>query len=299
MQEIGTDVGCWQGIKTGGGTWTWNLFSQGLPESAITDLAIHARARLLRAATHGRGVWEIRLDDTSGTDPDIYMRANYADTGRLQGGARFPWVDGAQDPTAPGFNVDHSMSADIKVRRGSLAASLPPLSAPPNYLDFASNIGDSIDPTTHIETADASGANQVFIQVHNRGLTPVPGSQVEMLLLLADSSAGLSALPNDYATHINQADTTTTWLANTGWSFADPNTPYRNLPGTLDVRTPQVVEYDIDFSTLALPAGHNQVCAAAFVTTTIASEQLSSTNTDLNQLTMQDKHVVFRTLLLV
>ena len=296
---LGTDVGCWRGTKTGATSWTWTLFSQGLPESAITDLAIHARARLLRAATHGRGVWEIRLDDTSGADPDIYLRANYADTGRLQGGARFPWVDGAQDPTTPGSSVDHSMSADIKVRRGSRAAGLPPLSTPPNYLDFATSIGDVIDPTTRIETADASGTNQVFLQVHNRGFTAVPGSQVQVLLLVADASTDLPVLPNEYAAHINQADTATTWLANTGWAFADPTVPYRHLSGGLDVRTPQLVEYDIDFSALSLPAGHNRVCAAAFVTTTIAAEQLSSTATDLHQLTMQEKHVAFRILLLV
>jgi hypothetical protein len=139
----------------------------------------------------------------------------------------------------------------------------------------------------------------VFIQVHNRGLTPVPGGQVQVLLLLADASTGLPALPDGYAAHINQADPTKSWLADGGWSFADPAVPYRNLPGTLDVRAPQVVEYDLDCSTLSLPAGHNQVCAAAFVTTTIATEQLSSTTTDLDQLTMQDKHVVYRTLLLV
>jgi hypothetical protein len=296
---LGTDVGCWRGFKTGSGTWTWELFSQGLPESAITDLAIHARARLLRAATHGRGVWEVRLDDTSERDPDIYMRVNYADTGRLQDGTRFPWVDGAQDPTAPGRNVNHSMSADIKVRRGSLAAHLPALGTPPNYLDFANGLGDAIDPATHLETADVAGTNQVFIQVHNRSLTPVPGGQVQVLLLLADASTGLPALPDGYTAHINQADPTKSWLADSGWSFADPAVPYRNLPGTLDVRAPQVVEYDLDCSTLSLPAGHNQVCAAAFVTTTIATEQLSSTATDLDQLTMQDKHVVYRTLLLV
>ena len=56
------------------------LDPQGLPEAAVTNLAIHRLARLLRAATHGRGVWEIPLDITSTSDPDIYLRVNYADT---------------------------------------------------------------------------------------------------------------------------------------------------------------------------------------------------------------------------
>lgn len=296
---LGTDVGCWRGIKAGNGNWTWDLFSQGLPESAITDLAIHAQARLLRAATHGRGVWEIPLDATVGADPELYLRVNYADSGRLQNGTRFPWVDGTQDPTTPGSIVNRAMSADIKVRRGSLAGKLPALSTPPDHLDFATNLGDVIDPTTHLETADATGPNQVFIQVHNRGLNPVSGSQVQVLLLVADASGGLlPVLPSDYALHVNQLDSSADWLANTGWSFADPVAPYRALPRTLDVRSPQVVEYSLDCSTLALPTGHDQLCAAAFVTASIAGGQLSSSLTNLDQLTMRDRQVVFRLLLL-
>lgn len=57
---VGTDVGVWKGTRTGA-SWAWTEFSQGLPEAAVTDLAVHAGARRLRAATHGRGVWEIRI----------------------------------------------------------------------------------------------------------------------------------------------------------------------------------------------------------------------------------------------
>ena len=295
---IGTDVGCWKGIKAGTNTWRWNLFSSGLPEAAITDIGIHARTHLLRVATHGRGIWEIPLDATSGIDPDVYMRVNYADTGRVSGGARFSWVDGAQDPTAVGYLVYRWMSADIKVRRGSFFV-LPALNTPPDYLDFATNIGDYIDPTTHLETADPLGTDRIFVEVHNRGLTPIPGSQVSVLLLLTDASAGLPALPANYAFHINTGDTSTSWLAGTPWSFADSTTPYRTLPGMLDVRTPQVVKYDVDLSTLALPAGHDHVCAAAFVTTTLPTEKIRSTNTNLDQVAMQDKHIVYRNLHLV
>jgi hypothetical protein len=295
---IGTDVGCWKGRKTDSNTWEWTLFSSGLPEAAITDIAIHARSRLLRVATYGRGIWEIPLDATSGIDPDVYMRVNYADTGRITNGERFPWVDGAQDPTARGYNVYHWMSADIKVRRGSFIG-LPPLSTPPDYLDFSINIGDYTDPITHVETADVLGTNRIFVEVHNRGLTPIPGSQVRVLLLLTEAAAGLPSLPANYASHINTGDTSTSWLAGTHWSFADPVMPYRVLPGTLDVRTPRIVEYQINFATLALLPGHDHICAAAFVTTTFPAEQITSTSTDLDQVTMHDKHIVYRNLHLV
>jgi hypothetical protein len=294
---VGTDVGCFKGTKTGATTWNWSLFSQGLPEAAITDLLIHARTRLLRAATHGRGVWEVTIDAPSESDPDIYLRVNYADTGRLPGGARYPWVENAEDPTSPGFHVFHWMSPDIKVRRPSLTG-LPLLGTPPDYLDFATNIGDYIDSTSHIETADTT-TNSIFVQVHNRSLVPVQGNDVRVLLLLTDAAAGLPPLPAGYAAHIVAGDDPATWLPGSLWHAATPTSPYRTLPGTLDVRTPQVVEFDVDLSSLALPAGHDHVCAAAFVTTISAADRLTATNTNLDLLTMSDKHVVHRNLHLV
>lgn len=292
---VGTDVGCWRGQRTGPAAWTWTVFSPGLPEAAIVDLAVHQPARLLRAATHGRGLWEVQLDAAAGTDPDVYLRVNYADTGRIVGGTRYPWVEGAADPNRVGAKVYHWMSADIKVRRPSLPA-LPTLGSPADYLDYAVNIGDYVDSTTNIETADSSGTNRIFVEVHNRALTPIPGPQVRVLLLLTDASAGLPALPANYATHVNAGDTTN-WVVGTPWRFADPATPYRTLTAPLDVRTPQVVEFDVDLSTLGLPTGHDHVCAAAFVSAT--SDQITATVPSLDTATMQDKHIAHRNLHLV
>jgi hypothetical protein len=293
---VGTDVGVWKGTKTGPTTWTWALFSPGLPESAVVDLALQRQARLLRASTHGRGVWEIELDAAAGLDPDLYLRVNYADTGRTPGGARHPWVEGAPDPTRQGFNVYHWMSADVKVRRPSLVG-LPALSAPPDYLDYVVNIGDYVDSTSNTETADITGTNRIFVEVHNRGLTPVPAAQVRVCLLITDAAAGLPPLPASWATHINAGDTSTAWLSGSNWHFADPVTPYRTPPADVDVRTPQVVEFPTDFASLSLPLGHEHVCAAAFVTAT--GDSISSVDTSLDNVTMHDKHVAHRNLHLV
>jgi hypothetical protein len=287
---LGSDVGVWKGVKTGATTWTWSLFSQGLPEAAVTDLALHAPTRLLRAATHGRGVWEIPLDAASGKDPDIYLRVNYADTGR-----RFAFVVGAKDPTVVNHTLDQTMSADIKIRRHT-SAGLPTLHAPPDYIDFAINIGDVLDAVTFEETADRTGANRIFVEVHNRSLMALPGPQVRVLLLLADASAPLPALPAGYAARINAGDTTN-WVGGSGWHFADTVSPYRTLPGPLSVRTPQVVEYQVDFTSLPLPAGHDHACVAAFIST--PTDQLTSNTTDISLLTMQDKHVAFRKVKLI
>jgi hypothetical protein len=292
---VGTDVGCWKGVKTGPTTWSWSVYSQGLPEVAVVDLAIHEPARLLRAGTHGRGVWEIPIDATSGQDPDIYLRVNYADTGRLVGGARFGFVEGAFDPTRTTARVYHWMSADIKVRRSSLAG-LPPLVYPVDDLDFAVNVGDYVD-TTDIETVDSTGTDQIFVEVHNRSVTPLAANTVRVALLLTDASAGLPPLPADYVSHLNDLSTTSTaWLpATSPWKFANP--PYKYLNAPLDVRNPQVVEFDVTNLGSLFP-GTDHICAAAFVTT--AADQILATDTSsLDYTTMHDKHIAHRNLHLV
>lgn len=295
---VGTDVGCWKGQKSGAipPTWTWTTFSSGLPESAITGLQVHQRTRLLRASLYGRGMWEIPMDASSVPDTELYLRVNSADTGRTSATGRFPWVEGAPDPRRKTFSVYHWMSPDIKVRRPSLP-NPDPLSTPPDYLDFAVNIDDYVD-TNNTETVDETGVNRIFIQVHNRGRVGVPAAQVRVLLLLTDAAAGLPALPANYTTRINSGDTTN-WVAGTAWRFADPMSPYRSPATDVDARNPGVVFYDFDFSSLMLPAGHTHVCAAAFVTTTTAADQLVGTTPSMDALTMQDRHAAHRNLHLV
>jgi photosystem II stability/assembly factor-like uncharacterized protein len=56
----GTDIGVWVSVDGGG---TWSTFSTGLPRVAVFDMAFQAGGagaiRVLRIATHGRGIWEI------------------------------------------------------------------------------------------------------------------------------------------------------------------------------------------------------------------------------------------------
>jgi len=54
----GTDIGVY--FSSDGGA-SWTPFGTALPRVAVFDLAIQPTSRLLRAATHGRGVWETAL----------------------------------------------------------------------------------------------------------------------------------------------------------------------------------------------------------------------------------------------
>jgi hypothetical protein len=61
---VATDAGVWVRPLTGTDTG-WTLHGRGLPLTAATDLEIQWQTRVLRAATFGRGVWEVALDASS------------------------------------------------------------------------------------------------------------------------------------------------------------------------------------------------------------------------------------------
>jgi hypothetical protein len=275
---VGTDVGVFKGVKTGA-TWAWTVFCENLPECAVTDLQIHPVTRVLRAATHGLGIWEIALDAPNVPDPDLYLRANAADSGRAP---RPAWLDGIADPTNPGVTLTHLSSPDIKVLRSSGST----LASTPDFLGFAS----LKDFETDLNTYDTLGTNQIVIEVHNRGKSPVDGAQVRVLLLLADGTAPLPALPADLAARFTSGDTTA-WPS-AGWKFADPTNPYRALPGLLEARVPQVVRYDVDLDAAGLNT--SKLVAAAFITA--PADPYAAAGTDAGALALTDKHVAIRTL---
>jgi hypothetical protein len=55
---VGADIGVWHSADAGA---TWEPLQNGLPDAPVFDLQIHPTQRLLRAATHGRGVYELAL----------------------------------------------------------------------------------------------------------------------------------------------------------------------------------------------------------------------------------------------
>jgi photosystem II stability/assembly factor-like uncharacterized protein len=195
---IATDVAVYR--TTNGGT-SWTQFSQGLPNCAVFDLQL----RLLRAATHGRGLWERRLDVPSMPDVDLYFRDHLMATGR-----QTPTPNGVtaafEDPlqyVALGDALWWWQCADVKVDalEGSPAAYQMPVAT----VDYA-----AYESKLQHRNAQRGKVNRVYVQVHNRGIAPAVNVSVK--LLYANASAGLPALPPDFWTAFpNNSTNTTNW----------------------------------------------------------------------------------------
>jgi hypothetical protein len=80
---VAADLGVYE--TTDGGA-SWHNFSNSLPNAYVGDLLLHPHARVLRAATRNRGVWEIPVDGWM-TQPICGVQF----TGQLAGNASGRW----------------------------------------------------------------------------------------------------------------------------------------------------------------------------------------------------------------
>lgn len=136
---VGTDVGVFMGVPHTDGTpktWAWTPLSNGLPEAPVLDLALVKNPNLLRAATHGRGVWELNLTEARPVI-ETYLRAHVSDTRRV-----FP--PPAIDPTAFG-----TVPARIDASP-DLVITGPPNPPPPGDLPLSNQLRPRYSDSTRV-----------------------------------------------------------------------------------------------------------------------------------------------------
>jgi photosystem II stability/assembly factor-like uncharacterized protein len=91
----GTDIGVYR--STDGGT-NWTPFSNSLPRVPVFDMAIQNPNRVLRIATHGRGIWEISLSQ--------FALAKLSESFNPSGGMGSVAVTGPNGPTWTATTTD-------------------------------------------------------------------------------------------------------------------------------------------------------------------------------------------------
>jgi hypothetical protein len=174
----GGDLGV---FRTDNAGMNWSPWDQGLPNVAVFDLQIHSPRRLLRAATHGRSIWERHIDSAACPLVDLYMRDNILDSGRVQP------TPSAVHPFDSSIWAGHWQSEDIKV--DGQEPNFQTTNAVDNYVGFAS---------LQHRTARRNRTNRFYVQVHNRGVNVAHNVQVRGFF--APASAGLPPLPADFWT---------------------------------------------------------------------------------------------------
>lgn len=274
------DIGVWQSTDSG---MNWAPMQNGLPDAPVFDLQLHSTGRLLRAATHGRGMFEFKLDPPIQADVELYARDTTLDVGRAS------TVDGLADPeTWPAQIVLHYLSRNIKVDVPTPMG----YQTPSSNIDFLVFNDTIIDGSSHVATIDpAMGTvtNRVYVEVHNRGVVVPPNASV--MLLVANASAGLPLLPVGYETNVTNG----TPVVSATW----------NTVGTAmlsDVRNnfPRVAEFNLPSTLLPPPAslpGQGHWCALAVVHS--PDDPFTGVDTNADNLTIADRKVAQHNLELV
>jgi hypothetical protein len=260
---VGADIGVWHSPDAG---VTWEPFSEGLPDAGVFDLQLHAVRRLLRASTHGRGVYERALDPAPARAVELYVRDTQLDQGRV------PTVDGLPDPIRLGQTVGHDRGPDIKLDTPD--ANGRHQFSPTSDIDFLQFVDVLVDDAERVAARpSAVVTTRVYVQVHNRGVTPASG--VRVMLLVAEASTGPPPLPPGYSSNLQSG----TPIATPSWrtvGFA-----------TLDnvrVGFPKIAAFDLTSDLLppsAGPASSDQHCVLVLVHHPVDPFTATETATDL------------------
>ena len=262
----GADIGIWH--STDGGA-NWSVFSDGLPDAAVLDLQLHNPRRVLRASTHGRGVFERTLNSSPKLGIELYVRDTQLDQGR------FTTINFLPDPTQQGATVAHWRGPDIKLDTPDVNGDYQfPLTGTIDYLDFVDKLSDdSHNVATH---ATATITTRVYVQIHNRGV--LPANNVRVMCLLANASVGLPALPAGYEISVQNG----TSINNANWQTIGT--------ATLDdirVGFPKIAAFNLTSDKLPPPAnlaGNDHHCVLALTHHPNDQYTSTTTNTDLNSL---------------
>ena len=259
----GADVGVFRTEDAGA---SWQVWDQGLPNAPIYRLLVHEPTRLVRAATHGRSIWERPIDTATCPMVDLYVRDNILDTGRAA-----PSPTGQPHPFEPSQNVYWWHSADIKV------------DAPEPDYQTSQPVDEAIGfMLLDHENPTRGEVNRFSLQVHNRGV--LRATNVQARAFFTDASAGLPNLPPDFWSSGKPFVGTPTA---TDWT---PIGPTKTVP-ELEAGEPAVLTWE-----WTVPMGAAQHSCLLAVVTCNEDPIAASTVFDVSTLVPTRKHATLKNL---
>ncbi len=166
----GADIGVWRSINSGD---TWEVFSHNLPDASVLDLDILPAVRVLRATTHGRGVFEIPLDKVQ-RGVELVLRANPLDQRRRD--AR----SGVATPSALGHSTTFEESPDIYVEAPDENGRY---TLPPGRMPDVVELLEQVTGSRILSSAPGTPTiTRVHVVVRNRGVTSADDVRVSLLV---------------------------------------------------------------------------------------------------------------------
>ncbi len=221
---VGTDIGVFRTTDAG---VNWQQFSDGLPNTAVYDLWLHSQARLLRAATHGRGLWERRLDTAKQENVNLYLRDHLMSTSRILP-APSPVIAPFEDPrqhVSVGDNLWWWQCVDAKI--DAPAPLTHQYQLPVSEVDYF-----AFETKLEHQNPQRGVLNRVYVQVHNRGINTA--KNVTVKILYTDAGPGLPNLPSDFWTAFPGDGATIFWK---------PVGTAKIIP-SLSPKRPEILEWD-------------------------------------------------------
>jgi photosystem II stability/assembly factor-like uncharacterized protein len=113
----GTDVGVY---RTSDGGATWSPFGTGMPAVSVYDLRLLPDGSVVRAATHGRGIWELAVTDVDNSAPLVAITAPA--TLSVARGSVLTFNGSVLDPNGDGYAIKWTFPDDWSAKSGVTSA---------------------------------------------------------------------------------------------------------------------------------------------------------------------------------